>query len=281
VISENGCLLPRFCQNPKSCATPCLSRTSSTLINNLDQYPERLHITMSTTGIGVDLMILRLNPTPVTAVDWPTGPGPSQFVCGTIPYSNAPCFNASATGYFNSNIASTQPPTFTSCCNGPIINITQPVTNTSDPSFGATCLAYCEVDYWRVIDFWGDYYGCLNNVSNVVVEGIVTCGWLNTDAHDQCEISLSIVESISVFPSEYGSPATTRNLSTVGSTTFSSCPPKSTSASVTGTSSISSASAVSTSSISSPSPTAKSAANVHPCVPENPTCRNDFMIWRS
>jgi hypothetical protein len=54
----------------------------------------------------------------------------------------------------------------------------------------------------------------------VVVEGIATCGWLNTDAHDQCESSLSIVESMTVFPSEYGSPATTRNLSTVSSIFF-------------------------------------------------------------
>jgi hypothetical protein len=136
------------------------------------------------------------------------------------PYSNAPCFNASATGYFNSNIASTQPPTFTSCCNGPIMNITQPVTNASDPSFGANCLAYCEVDYWRVIEWQGDYWSCLNNLPDVVVEGIATCGWLNTDAHDQCESSVSIVESMTVFPSEDGSPATTRNLSTVSSNFF-------------------------------------------------------------
>jgi hypothetical protein len=96
-----------------------------------------------------------------------------------------------------------------------------------------------------------------------VIEGTVTCGWLNTDEHDQCESSVSIEQSMSVFPSQDGSPAFTRNLSTAAGPSYSSCPPPLTIPSVVATS-------LTSSSVSTLSPTAKSAAN-----------RIRIRIWKS
>jgi hypothetical protein len=96
---------------------------------------------------------------PVESDDWPNNAA-KGFICGTIPCNDAPCItytsssSRAAGGY---NINQYAPSTFASCCNGPIIKITQPITDPADPSFGATYLAYCPVDFSRTLSFDGGF----------------------------------------------------------------------------------------------------------------------------
>ncbi|KAH6674860.1 hypothetical protein B0J14DRAFT_23124 [Halenospora varia] len=166
--------------------------------------------------------------------NWPTGA--TGFFCGTVPSNDAACMS-----YTTTNIGDTQPSTFASCCNGPIVNVTAPVTDKSDPSYGASCLAYCPVDFARKLepDSFGDYWYCLTNTtvdsvgswgkSNIM--GSVSCGWANTSRHDQCEISVSIEKSA------YSSTASKQSLysamgnataTTTSTKTWPSCPAQTT-----------------------------------------------------
>jgi hypothetical protein len=128
--------------------------------------------------------------------NWPTGF--SGYVCGTVPSNDASCYvNGDADS--QRNIADSQPRTFTSCCNGPIVNITSPVTDPSDPSVGVNCLAYCPVNFIRILEpGFGDYWNCLREQTkgsgqnlDDTINGKVTCGWVETSQHDRCTISLA------------------------------------------------------------------------------------------
>ncbi|TVY27576.1 RNA 3'-terminal phosphate cyclase [Lachnellula hyalina] len=167
------------------------------------------------------------------ANNWPTGF--SGYICGTIPFDDAPC----ASNPKLSNIGTTQPSTFTQCCNGPIINITSPSTAPSDPSNGASCLAYCDVDFARTIDNgtgygFGDYWDCLSNQNADAfgpdaVTGSVTCGWVNTSTHEMCEISVSVEQSyysLSTASAAMGNATASGDVATTAtaSKTFASCP---------------------------------------------------------
>ncbi|TVY39868.1 hypothetical protein LOCC1_G004307 [Lachnellula occidentalis] len=167
------------------------------------------------------------------ANNWPNGF--SGYICGTIPFDDAPC----ASDPTLSNIGSIQPSTFTQCCNGPIINITSPSTAPSDPSNGASCLAYCDVDFARTIDDgtgigFGEYWDCISNhnadaFGPDAVTGHVTCGWVNTSRHDMCEISVSVEQSyysLSTASAAMGNATATGGADTTAtaSKTFASCP---------------------------------------------------------
>ncbi|TVY65589.1 RNA 3'-terminal phosphate cyclase [Lachnellula suecica] len=144
------------------------------------------------------------------------------------------------------NIGTTQPQTFEQCCNGRIVNITQPVTDTSDPSYGVSCLAYCEVDFARTIDngtdiVFGDYWNCLSNrtedtfgLGDNPITGQATCGWVNTSKHDQCDSSVSVEQSYHsastasvamIVSAMCNTTATTTSVyGSVASKTWASCP---------------------------------------------------------
>ncbi|KAH8660806.1 hypothetical protein BGZ60DRAFT_530811 [Tricladium varicosporioides] len=169
------------------------------------------------------------------AGNWPTGA--TGFFCGTVPFNDAACMS-----YTTTNIGYNQPSTFASCCNGPIVNITAPVTDKFNPSYGASCLTYCPVDPARqlVPDSFGDYWYCLSNTTADSIEiwseskimGSVTCGWANTSRHDQCEISVSIEKSAyssSASKSLYSAMGNTTAIATITSTkTWPSCPAQTT-----------------------------------------------------
>lgn len=184
--------------------------------------------------------VIGINYVPVVNDDWPNNAA-KGFICGTIPYNDAPCIaytSASSRAAGRYNIDQYAPSTFASCCNGPIINITQPVTNPANPSFGATCLAYCPVDFGRTLSldggFAGDYWDCITNVTRGTskppgeVYGTVTCGWVGTSLHDQCEVSISAVSAytgsqVSMYPFSqlnWSSPTVAASVSK----TFAPCP---------------------------------------------------------
>lgn len=127
--------------------------------------------------------------------NWP-GDRPGYF-CGTIPSPDAACLQ-----YSDSNIESAYPPrTFEKCCNGPIINITSPVTDPRDPSYGTSCLAYCAVDFERssIGPGFSDYFECLSGHENGTsrklddtIYGGVTCGWGSNSVHERCVASVSV-----------------------------------------------------------------------------------------
>jgi hypothetical protein len=173
---------------------------------------------------------LFVNYIPIVVNNWPKGF--SGYICGTIPSNDAACAADSSL----QNIGTDQPQTFEKCCSGRLVNITQPVTDSSNPSYGASCLAYCEVVFARTIDNgtgvgFGDYWNCLSNYTQDpfggdtdTVIGQATCGWVNTSWHDQCEISVSVEQSY-----YSASPATAlgnaiSSAEPTASKTFASCP---------------------------------------------------------
>ncbi|KAG9228837.1 hypothetical protein BJ875DRAFT_219625 [Amylocarpus encephaloides] len=141
--------------------------------------------------------------------NWPVNG--TQHVCGIIPSSNAQCYTDSLL-----NVGKSAPRTFESCCNGPIVNITSAVTDPSDPSYGAQCLAYCPVDYVRTleggrIDF-GDYWDCITEGDTSTDHGLngdITCGFMgDVDTIDKCHISISVVSLYSATATSTKAPQT-------------------------------------------------------------------------
>lgn len=170
-------------------------------------------------------IILSVNYIPRVNNNWPQGF--SGYICGSIPLNNPSC----ATDSSLENIGTEQPSTFSRCCNGNLINITQLVSDPSNPSYGASCLSYCEVDYSRTIDNgtgigFGDYYNCLSNYTldpfsgDSTATGQATCGWVNTSQHDQCESSVSVEQSYYSVSTAMGNATATAS----ASKTFDSCP---------------------------------------------------------
>ncbi|RDL41617.1 uncharacterized protein BP5553_01596 [Venustampulla echinocandica] len=165
--------------------------------------------------------------------NWP-GDTPGYF-CGTIPTANAACLEYSST-----NIASPYPPrTFEKCCNGPIINITSPVTDPKDPSYGTSCLAYCAVDLSRSSGLrsgFSDYFTCLQARTNGSyrfddsIYGSVTCGWGNNSRHEKCVSSVSIQKDLATKTTVALSDITNAVSSHM---TFSTCPPETTASTTT------------------------------------------------
>jgi hypothetical protein len=187
-------------------------------------------------------IVLDVNYIPNALVNWPSGI--TGYICGTIPSNDASCYSETSTPRGRNNIDSRHPRTFESCCNGPITNVTSEVTNTSDPSYGATCLQYCSVDFVRTIepDSFGDYWNCLSNSTDGSfgfddsIQGQVTCGWVNVSAHDECEISLAVESSYSATATSFASVEPWDNRTTATATTTrpaSSCPAQQTANSIT------------------------------------------------
>ena len=122
------------------------------------------------------------------------------------------------------------------------------MTDTNDPSYGTTCLAYCSVDVSRSMDLdgslFGDYFKCINNQTTDSssssgkdshgdeIYGSVTCGWTGVSEHDQCESSISILKTntASQLPMYPFSQLDRSHLTTalITTTTYSTCPPQTT-----------------------------------------------------
>lgn len=190
-----------------------------------------------------------VNYIPYVGDNWPNN-AEKGYICGTIPYNDAPCLANTSSSWDTTgryNVDQYAPSTFARCCDGPIINITQPVVDENDPSYGATCLAYCQVDFSRTMDLrggadFGEYWRCITNQTSPDssldsgtdsngedIYGSVTCGWIDTSEHDQCEISIGIERTntapqATMYPlsqKNWSSPTTRMGAST---TTWSACP---------------------------------------------------------
>ena len=191
------------------------------------------------------------------------------YFCGTIPYNDAPCLTTAL-----NNVDQYGPATFSSCCDGPVVNITQAITDVNDPSYGATCLAYCPVNVSRSMDLSGgvvgEYFKCIENQATESpstggkdrngddIYGSVTCGWTGVSEHDKCESSISILKTNTASQQAWY-PFSQLDIShpttiLVTTTTYSTCPPQTT------------ASATRSSSSSSPTTTGRnsSASGVRP-----------------
>jgi hypothetical protein len=189
---------------------------------------------MSRVGIVLDVNYIPRYP------NWPTGF--SGYVCGTIPSNDASCYvNGDADS--QRNIIDTQPRTFASCCDGPIVNITSPVTDLNDPSAGVNCLAYCPVDFIRTLEpGFGDYWNCLTEETegsgpkfDDTINGKVTCGWVGTSEHDKCMISLAVESQYSATATSTESVVHFGSNSTTTTREAPTCPPQRTAQSITST----------------------------------------------
>ncbi|EPE35039.1 hypothetical protein GLAREA_10734 [Glarea lozoyensis ATCC 20868] len=188
-------------------------------------------------GVGI---VLDINYIP-RAPNWPTAF--SGYVCGTIPTNDASCY-VNADAQTQANIGSTAPRTFASCCNGPITNITSPVTDPNDPSVGVSCLAYCPVDFIRTLEpDFGDYWNCITEkpddrqgILDDTINGQITCGWVGTSDHDRCMISLAVESQYSSTATESTHSKLYFSTNTIQEpTTTPTCPPQRTVQSTTST----------------------------------------------